>query len=123
MRSKKFASVSAHPENPKWKEYIRRDSELYERKNDIRSEFNRDYNRILHCNAYRRLKHKTQFFFATSNDHICTRLEHVNHVSSVSYTIADFLGLNTELTAAIAIGHDLGHAPFGHEGNESLKRF
>jgi dGTPase len=68
------------------------------------------------------LKHKTQVFFATSNDHICTRLEHVNHVSSVSYTIADYLGLNTELTAAISIGHDLGHAPFGHVGERILEK-
>ncbi|MGI6562304.1 MAG: deoxyguanosinetriphosphate triphosphohydrolase family protein [Clostridia bacterium] len=122
MSDKKFASVSALPSNPKWNEYIHRETELYTRKNDIRSEFNRDYNRILHCNAYRRLKHKTQVFFATSNDHICTRLEHVNHVSSVSYTIADYLGLNTELTAAISIGHDLGHAPFGHVGERILEK-
>ena len=117
----KFKSVSANPTNPKWGKLIRRESGLYHRKNDIRSEFNRDYNRILHCNAYRRLKHKTQVFFATSNDHICTRLEHVNHVSSVSYTISEYLGLNTELTTAIATGHDLGHTPFGHVGEHVLK--
>jgi hypothetical protein len=68
---------------------------------------------IVNCTAYRRLKHKTQVFFAPRNDHICTRIEHVNIVSAVSYTIAKQLGLNTELTDAIAIGHDLGHAPFG----------
>ena len=106
--------------NPKWKVATSRLKELYQRPNDIRSPFARDYNRILHCTAYRRLKHKTQVFFATSNDHICTRIEHVSHVASVSHTIAEFLGLNTELTAAIAIG-DVGHAPFGHAGEEILR--
>ena len=76
------------------------------RDGDLRSEFTRDYQRILHNNAYGRLKHKTQVFFATKHDHICTRIEHVNHVASVSSTIAQYLGLNSELTAAIAIGHD-----------------
>lgn len=74
----------------------------------------------MHCLAYRRLKHKTQVFFNTQNDHICTRMEHVNHVESVSYTIASYLGLNTELTKAISVGHDLGHPPFGHEGERIL---
>lgn len=106
-------------DNPKWEESINR-VELYHRDDDIRSPFSRDYNRILHCSAYRRLKHKTQVFFATTHDHVCTRIEHVNHVTSVSYTIAKYLGLNTELTNAIAIGHDLGHTPFGHAGETIL---
>jgi len=106
---------------PNWDKCIQRNETFYHRNDDIRSEFTRDYNRILHCNAYRRLKHKTQVFFATSNDHICTRVEHVNHVSSVSYSISKYLGLNTELTSAIAIGHDIGHAPFGHAGETFLK--
>ena len=72
--------------------------------------------------AYRRLKHKTQVFFNISNDHICTRMEHVNHVESVSSTIAKALGLNEELTKAISIGHDLGHAPFGHQGESVIKK-
>ena len=109
-----------NPENPKWKNCISRQEALYSRQDDIRSEFARDYNRILHSTAYRRLKHKTQVFFATRNDHICTRIEHVNHVTAISYTIAKYLGLNTELTNAIAIGHDLGHAPFGHAGESYL---
>ncbi|WP_221040507.1 HD domain-containing protein [Gelria sp. Kuro-4] len=75
---------------------------------------------MLHCRAYRRLKHKTQVFFATRNDRICARIEHVNHVASVSYTISKCLRLNTELTNAIALGHDLGHPPFGHEGESIL---
>lgn len=123
MEDKKFYSVATFEGNPKWEQSIYRRKEIYKRENDIRSEFLRDYNRILHCTAYRRLKHKTQVFFATGNDHICTRIEHVNHVSSVSYTIANYLGLNTELTAAIAIGHDLGHAPFGHEGEKILEKY
>jgi dGTPase len=61
-----------------------------------------------------------QVFFSTQNDHICTRMEHVQHVASVSYTIANYLGLNPELTQAIALGHDIGHAPFGHAGEEHL---
>lgn len=116
-----FSNVGINESNPKWNECIKREGDIYIRNDDIRSEFYRDYNRILHCNAYRRLKHKTQVFFATSNDHICTRIEHVNHVSSVSYTLSNYLGLNTELTSAISIGHDIGHAPFGHAGETFLK--
>ena len=77
---------------------------------------------ILHCISYRRLKHKTQVFFATQNDHICTRMEHVNHVVSISYTISKFMGLNTELTQAIALGHDLGHSPFVTKGKHCFQR-
>ncbi len=120
MQNDKFRGVSCNKGNPRWDECTTRPGKLYYRE-DIRGPFLRDYNRILHCKAYRRLKHKTQVFFATENDHICTRIEHVNHVSSVSYTISKFLGLNTELANAIAIGHDLGHAPFGHEGEKVLK--
>lgn len=115
-----FSCVSINETNPKWSEAIKRQKPIYQKEGDIRSIFTRDYNRILHCNSYRRLKHKTQVFFATRNDHICTRIEHVNHVASVSYAIANFLGLNTELTTAIAIGHDLGHAPFGHTGERII---
>lgn len=116
-----FSRVSACEGNDNWEQYISRVTPIYKKANDIRSEFARDYTRILHSTAYRRLKHKTQVFFATRHDHICTRIEHVNHVASVSYTIASYLGLNTELTNAIALGHDLGHAPFGHTGEEFLK--
>lgn len=121
MEKNKFIKVAVSEKNKKWDQCLSRQKELYKRQNDIRSEFARDYNRILHSTAYRRLKHKTQVFFATRNDHICTRIEHVTHVASVSYTIANFLGLNTELTNAISIGHDLGHAPFGHQGESILK--
>ncbi|UFS72660.1 HD domain-containing protein [Geomonas sp. RF6] len=116
-----FEGVGAFPGSPKWEKCISRMTKLYKRPDEIRSEFSRDYNRLLHCPAYRRLKHKTQVFFATENDHVCTRIEHVSHVSSVSYTISKELGLNTELCSAIALGHDVGHAPFGHEGETILK--
>jgi dGTPase len=104
----KFLNVAANESNEKCNNIFKRENSLYKREDDIRTEFGRDYTRILHSLAYRRLKHKTQVFFNTQNDHICTRIEHVNHVESVSFTIADYLGLNTELTKAIAVGHDLG---------------
>lgn len=115
-----FKDVATVEGSPKWEDAIKRQSALYGRGNDIRSEFERDYTRILHCQAYSRLKHKTQVFFAPHNDHICTRMEHVQHVASVAETISRYLGLNAELTKAIALGHDIGHAPFGHFGEECL---
>ncbi|MDA3892606.1 MAG: HD domain-containing protein [Salinivirgaceae bacterium] len=122
LEKDRFREVAIQPDSEKWDHCITRYQNLYERTDDIRSEFLRDYNRILHCKAYRRLKHKTQVFFATKNDHICTRMEHVSHVASVSETISGYLGLNTDLTRAIALGHDLGHAPFGHKGELILKK-
>lgn len=123
----KFIEVAARPNKEKWEKAISRLNPMYRRADDIRSEFERDYDRIIHSNAYRRLKRKTQVFFATSNDHICTRIEHVNLVSSISNTIAKTLGLNRSLVSAIAVGHDLGHSPFGHHGetilNDIIKRF
>ncbi len=115
-----FTEVAATSKNAVWGKLISRPQALYERPDEIRSPFSRDATRILHSNAYRRLKHKTQVFFNIANDHICTRMEHVAHVESVSSTIAASLGLNCELTRAIAMGHDLGHAPFGHEGEHIL---
>ena len=118
-----FKKVQIGPNNPKWEQSLQRGREFFpheEKPDETRSPFYRDYSRILHCTSYRRLKHKTQVFFATQNDHICTRMEHVNHVASISYTISKFMGLNTELTQAIALGHDLGHSPFGHEGETLL---
>ena len=115
-----FKDFAANEKNPKWNNIIKREKELYSRNNDIRSEFERDYTRIIHSNAYKRMKHKTQVFFSPENDHICTRIEHVTHVESISYTIANYLGLNTELTRAIATAHDIGHSPFGHQGEKIL---
>lgn len=121
MKKRKFANYAMTEDNPLWEFMIRREKELYSRPDDIRTPFARDYTRILHSMAYRRLKHKTQVFFNIDNDHICTRMEHVAHVESVSSTIAKKLGLNEELTKAISIGHDLGHAPFGHQGETVIK--
>lgn len=114
-----FKSVRCDENSPKWKDAIKREIPIYSR-NDIRTEFERDYTRILHCPAFRRMKHKTQVFYATRNDHVCTRMEHVLHVASVSKTIAKYLGLNEQLAEAIALGHDIGHAPFGHHGEDCL---
>lgn len=114
-----FISVRCDENNPKWNTAIQRQTPIYSR-NDIRSDFERDYTRILHCQAYRRLKHKTQVFYAPHNDHICTRMEHVMHVASVAKTISKYLGLNEQLAEAIALGHDIGHAPFGHHGEDCL---
>lgn len=118
---KKFSHVAMNEDN-NCEKAIFRQKKLYTRNKDMRTEFGRDYTRILHSLAYRRLKHKTQVFFNTQNDHICTRMEHVSHVESVSYVIAKSLGLNYELTKSIATGHDLGHAPFGHEGENVIKK-
>ena len=115
-----FEKVAMTEQNTKWKNAIKREKELYSRNNEFRTDFERDYTRVIHCNAYRRLKHKTQVFFSPTSDHICTRIEHVVHVESISYTIAKYLGLNTELTKAIATAHDIGHSPFGHEGERIL---
>lgn len=120
MARNSFKSEAAFPGHPEWDRLTARSSRIPDRGNDIRSEFARDTTRTLHCLAFRRLKHKTQVFPNIENDHICTRMEHVLHVSSVAGTIANYLGLNSELTQAIAMGHDIGHAPFGHEGEKVL---
>ena len=113
-------NVAATEDNSKWKNIIKRENELYSRGNDIRSDFERDYTRVIHSLAFRRMKHKTQVFFSPTSDHVCTRIEHVILVESISHTIADYLGLNVELTKAIAIAHDIGHSPFGHQGERIL---
>jgi len=116
----KFTKVAMFHKNEKWESSIHRETSMYRKTDDIRNEFSRDYNRILHCNAYRRLKHKTQVFYGTRNDHICTRIEHVQHVAAISSTMSQELGLNVDLVSAIALGHDIGHAPFGHEGEKII---
>ncbi len=88
----------------------------------FRLDYARDENRILHSPPFRRLKHKTQVFMAPNNDHICTRMEHVLHVSSVAMVMGRCLGLNLDLISAMAKGHDLGHAPFGHAGEKALDK-
>ncbi|MDE5564201.1 MAG: HD domain-containing protein, partial [Oscillospiraceae bacterium] len=86
----------------------------------FRTAFQRDRDRILHCNAFRRLKRKTQVFLSPVGDHYRTRLTHTLEVAQVARTIARALFLNEDLTEAIALGHDLGHSPFGHQGEHIL---
>lgn len=86
----------------------------------IRTVFQRDRDRIIHSKAFRRLKHKTQVFIAPQGDHYVTRLTHTLEVSQIARTISRALNLNEDLTEAIALGHDLGHTPFGHVGEEVL---
>jgi dGTPase len=86
----------------------------------IRPAFQRDRDRIIHCKAFRRLKHKTQVFFAPTGDHYRTRLTHTLEVSQIGRSVAKVLRLNEELTEAIALGHDLGHTPFGHAGERVI---
>ncbi|MBN2379834.1 HD domain-containing protein [candidate division WOR-3 bacterium] len=86
----------------------------------VRTIFEQDSQRILYSLSFRRMRHKTQVFLLPENDHISTRMEHALYVASISMTVARALGLNTDLVNAIALGHDLGHAPFGHEGEKAL---
>ncbi len=86
----------------------------------LRTAFQRDRDRIIHCKAFRRLKHKTQVFIAPFGDHYRTRLTHTLEVSQIARTISRALRLNEDLTEAISLGHDLGHTPFGHTGEEAL---
>lgn len=120
FRFNDFSLHSMNKNNEKWSQAIKREEEIYKKEYDIRTPFERDVHRVLHSNGYRRLKNKTQVFFAPHNDHICTRIEHVTHVASVAETIAKYLKLNQELVRAIALGHDIGHAPFGHQGETIL---
>ena len=92
------------------------------KRDPFRLEFARDETRILHSPPFRRLKHKTQVFLSPNNDHICTRMEHVLHVSSIAAVIGRCLNLNIDLINAIAKGHDLGHPPFGHAGERVLDK-
>ena len=94
----------------------------YEEACPVRTAFQRDRDRIIHCKAFRRLKHKTQVFIAPLGDHYVTRLTHTLEVSQIARTIARALNLNEDLTEAIALGHDLGHTPFGHVGEEVLNK-
>ena len=88
----------------------------------MRTEFQRDRDRIIHCKSFRRLKNKTQVFFSPEGDHYRTRLTHTLSVSQIARSIARALSLNEDLTEAIALGHDLGHTPFGHSGERILNR-
>ena len=94
----------------------------FEKQCDIRPVFQRDRDRIIHCKAFRRLKDKTQVFLTPEGDHYRTRLTHTLEVSQNARTIAKALRLNEELVEAIALGHDLGHTPFGHAGDRALNK-
>ena len=87
---------------------------------DLRTEYQRDRDRIIHCKSFRRLKFKTQVFLSPEGDHYRTRLTHTLEVSQVARTLARSLRLNEDLTEAIALGHDLGHTPYGHIGERTL---
>ena len=93
-----------------------------EEKCDLRTEFQRDRDRILHSKSFRRLMHKTQVFLAPEGAHFRTRLTHTLEVAQIARTISRGLNLNEDLTEAIALGHDLGHTPFGHNGEEILNK-
>lgn len=93
---------------------------VLEEKCPIRTDFQRDRDRIIHSKAFRRLKHKTQVFLSPESDHYRTRLTHTLEVAQISRTVARALRLNEDLTEAIALGHDLGHTPFGHAGERAL---
>jgi len=87
---------------------------------ELRTPYQRDRDRIIHCKSFRRLKHKTQVFLSPEGDHYRTRLTHTLEVSQIARTIARALLLNEDLTEAISLGHDLGHTPFGHAGERAL---
>lgn len=106
-------------------EHYKKRSKL--RKTDVRGDYFRDQTAIIHSMPFRRLKHKTQVFFAPENDHVCTRIEHVLHVASIAATVCRGLNqqgwkLDEDLAYAIGLGHDLGHAPFGHSGEAALSK-
>ena len=91
-----------------------------ESKNQFRSEFQRDRDRIIHSSAFRRLKHKTQVFVNTVDDHYRTRITHSIEVSQIARSISNYLGLNDDLVETLSLAHDLGHPPFGHAGEDML---
>jgi dGTPase len=139
MSNRSDTAVYAHPPGPVAEGYAARIQELEERtlsplavrsypaaratpESDcgLRTPFQRDRDRIVHCKAFRRLTHKTQVFVSPSGDHYRTRLTHTLEVTQVSRTVARALALNEDLTEAIGLGHDLGHPPFGHVGEAAL---
>lgn len=109
------------------KELFKRTMDIEE---DIRGPYFRDQTKIIHSMPFRRLKHKTQVFFSPKNDHVCTRIEHVLHVATIAATICKGINkitgnnnLDQDLAYAIGLGHDLGHAPFGHAGEDALSKW
>ena len=116
MTEKREEALSSHAV----KSRLTRGRERHEEPCPIRTAFQRDRDRIIHSKSFRRLKHKTQVFIAPPGDHYVTRLTHTLEVSQIARTVARALNLNEDLTEAIALGHDLGHTPFGHVGEDVL---
>ena len=100
---------------------LTRGRRVFEAESTFRSPFQRDRDRIIHASAFRRLKHKTQVFVEHEGDYFRTRLTHSIEVAQVARTIARALGLDEDLTEAVALAHDLGHPPFGHTGEDALQ--
>ncbi len=118
MKTEELERLTLGPHAAFAAEHSMRDTEVAE--DPIRTCFQRDRDRILHSKAFRRLKHKTQVFIAPEGDHYRTRLTHTLEVSQIARTISRALRLNEDLTEAIALGHDVGHPPFGHAGEQAL---
>ncbi len=115
-------AIGASIPTPEWACEISIGRPKPEPSDGVRNSFQRDRDRIIHAKAFRRLMHKTQVFIAPDGDHFRTRLTHTLEMMQISRTIARSLGLNEDLAEAIALGHDLGHTPFGHTGEEALSR-
>ncbi|MCH5158136.1 MAG: deoxyguanosinetriphosphate triphosphohydrolase [Clostridiales bacterium] len=125
---KDYKSTTIEIQNNFLSPYACKDSDTKGRRTPLkpcpmRTEFQRDRDRILHSKAFRRLKHKTQVFLSPEGDHYRTRLTHTLEVSQIARTISRCLRLNEDLTEAIALGHDLGHTPYGHAGERALQKF
>lgn len=115
IEEKTLSEYAALSVNTKGRKY-------FEEKDDMRTDYQRDRDRIIHSKSFRRLKHKTQVFLSPEGDHYRTRLTHTLEVSQIARSIARALDLNEDLTEAIALGHDLGHTPFGHAGERVLDK-
>ena len=121
MKDKFFIKEAMTPDNPKWVQAIKRCTPIEKKDNEIRSDFERDRDRIVHSEGFDRMRLKTQVFPLCENDMISTRSSHVLQVTDIARNICRKLGLNEELAEAIGLGHDIGHSPFGHDGERSLK--
>ena len=117
-----FSKEAMTPENPKWEIAIKRFSPVEKKPFETRSDFARDKNRIMHSEGFDRMRFKTQVFPLCENDMVSTRSSHVLQVTDIARNICKNLGLNEELAETIALGHDIGHAPFGHDGENSLRK-
>lgn len=127
MKNANFREISEKNECERLSAYASKAAQSQGRERPIepcplRTDFQRDRDRIIHCKSFRRLKHKTQVFLSPEGDHYRTRLTHTLEVSQIARTISRCLALNEDLTEAIALGHDLGHTPFGHAGERVLQK-